>query len=82
MFKLIFGFVEFCTLYGGGGGGKGGSPKPTPPPPPPVDNSAEVEAARNLELQKRKMGGRASTILTSDETIGDAKTTSSKLLGS
>ena len=59
----------------------GGAKKPAPPPPPPVDNSAEVAAARQLELQKRKIGGRSSTILTS-ENMENATTSSAKLLGS
>lgn len=59
----------------------GNTPKAAPPPPAPVDNSAEIERAKQLELQKRKLGGRASTILTKEEDVGEATTSSKKLLG-
>jgi hypothetical protein len=54
---------------------------PAPPPPPPVDNSAEVDAARKAELQRRAAQGRASTILTKENEIGEAATAKKKLLG-
>ena len=60
----------------------GSAPKaPAPPPPPPVDNSAEVEAARKAELQRRTAQGRASTILAKEEELGDVETAKKKLLG-
>lgn len=59
----------------------GGSPKAPAPPPPPVDNSAEIEAARLADMQRRAAQGRASTILSQDG-MDETETAKKKLLGS
>jgi len=44
-------------------------PPPAPAPPPPTDNSAEVQAAEQRQAEAMRLArGRASTILSSDET--------------
>lgn len=55
--------------------------KPAPLPPPPTDNSAEVQAAKDAELQRRLAAGRASTILTSTSEDEKDVLTAKKLLG-
>lgn len=60
----------------------GSTPKPAPIPAPPTDNSAEVQAAKDAELQRRKAIGRASTILTNQAEEDASVTTARKLLGS
>lgn len=58
------------------------TPKPAPIPAPPTDNSAEVQAAKDAEAQRRAAIGRASTILTNAEEEDKGVLTAKKLLGS
>jgi hypothetical protein len=54
---------------------------PPPPAPPTRDDAADKQAAADEERRKRAAAGRASTVLTSDATLGPENIGKKELLG-